>query len=592
MGPRLVQKKTAMLEATPVPQQKKEEVQKLLIQIGKLEQRETHYMNQLRDTAKAMVVRDWIPYSQRKEMYDEELIAELYMRSFPGRPDYAKKFESAIGLMSERAGALLKKIHALGIENFINEQSFQNVYLGILPRWRAALFMGKERFRLFQQKQRQEWKEFEDSFHEKPYPTISAQRGEGIPFWQRPAPKVPKSGTDWLRYPGGPYLYVGEGGKPVPKEVLNVQRELERIRLQKLGSPMGTGEVFRALMPIISSLDAAVTEVQVMWDKGISWKGTGKVVLYLALAATEVVFVGQIAAKSAARTTGRQLASSLSKAEGRLTVTQAQRDVFETALRELKPGEVRDLLRLARPGKGPGWHRMMEELAKKAGRSEITGDVMRAYMKETMGASRLGRAAFRTRHGIADFYSNLGFFSRENFRERVQAEFFNELRLALDVKAGRAVAESLRSAGLGRIQSRIASDALFYTSTSFSRGTQKAFARLVQEQGWPKIIRELRKDILLAKKAGAKDTFGAGVRSGLERLLPKYSRSFHYAPMHRLAEYGIFLAIAPHAFDALLGMATGIAQKANKTPENPVQTIEDARKAWQKGMEQYLGEKY
>jgi hypothetical protein len=647
MGPRTVQKKRTTLQVTPVPQQKKARIQKLISELKSLYRHEKYYMDQLRKTAKLTLIRDWTSFSQRKDLYDAELIAELMMRRFPGRPDYAKKIEVAVEQMTKRANTLRKKMRALGINNFINEKSYYKVYKGLIPNWRASLFIGKAKYKLYRKKQQEQWKEFMSSFKPKRYATMSAQRGRGIPYWQRPAPKVLKTGHDWLRYSGGgSYLYIGEGGKPVPRSVLRVQRELEKRRLQGLSKPMSSTEFFKTIIPIISSLDAAVSEIQIMWDKGISWKGSGKVVLYLALAATEVVFVGQIATKTAARATGKQVATSIAKAEGKLTLTQAETRVFETALRELKPREIKDLLRLARPSKGFGRHRVMEELAKRAGKGEITGDVMRTYLRDTVGKSRIRRTLFRAKHGIKDFYSNLGFFSKQNFRERVEAEFFNELRLSLDFKACKAAAESLKAAKLSSIQNNIASDALFFTSTSFSRGTQKAFAKLVKEKGWPKIIRMLKQEADLAKKLPKKiagqiaqsqkriralqkellkgrgnkhklarmlkeerfaldslmvkqakikkvtDLHGLGIRNGLEKLLPKYSRSFLYAPIHRLVEYGVFLAIAPYAFDAIVSMITGLKQKARRAPEKPIQTIRDARNAFRSGTKQYLGEKY
>ncbi len=570
--PILVQKKKP-LDAVPVLQKADEKkVGELLKQLKSIESDFGYSLKMKMDTGRTLLS-DWMKMrGMKSELYDDQLLSEL----MKANPEQANKIIFYLEDSFRKAGALHSKLSATGISKFMDDPAYLNVYVGLIPRWRSVIELAKENKTAWEKKERDKLKELEP----KKYATIGEQKGEAIPYWQRPAIEVPRSGTNLLVAPGERF-FIGEGGKVVPQSVLKVQREIERNRFEGKITKLSYNDFFNMFVPIIPLLDAAVTEVQVMYDKGFSWKGTGKVTLFLALAGLDVVIVGQLATRSAARVTGHQLATSIERSGGRLAFGKAERDVFETAIRELKPGEVKDLWRLARPskGKGTGWPRVFEELAIQAGDKEITGDLIRAYLKEQTGATRFGRAVWRMKAGTADFFSNgLSFFGRERFRAKVTAEFFNELRMTNDLKVGKALAEGIKKAGMSDIQQKVASDAFFYTMTSFSGKTQRAMLKLVEKRGWPAVIRELRTEIVAAKKAGAVDPFGVGVRNGLAKLIPEYSAAFRYAPIHRMVEFGIFMAIGPKAIDLVFEAVTGI-KRGVKPKEKEVVFVDSVQQA-------------
>jgi len=592
MPPQLMQKKK--MEVIPVPQE--QEKQKIIRELRALESMDFGYhLNLMLKNAERSVFRFWPASTPKPDLYPGEFLCELKKAD----PKYFERFVAQLNKFFERAESLKARMGKIGFGQFVNEGSIREVYFGHIPRWKAALLNAGERFTAYEKLQQAEWnkfaKEMEEAEKPKRYATISEAKGPGIPYWERPALKVPSTGTNLLLYPGEPWLYVGEGGKPVSMQQLTIQRLREKdwFHMPKK-EPMKAEDFFNLIMPVIPALDAAVTEVQTWREKGYQKNGAMKVMLYLAFAGMDMAFMGQLATRTAARATGRQLAVSLTNAGSRRVITAAEKDVFETALRELKPKEIKDLLRLARPSGGKGWSRVMEELSVMAGEKEITGDVLRAYLKEA-ASEGARRAAWRAKAGTIDFFSNMGFFEREHFRKRVEAEFFNEMRMTIDFDIAKKTMESLAKAKLTQAEQRIASDSVFYVYTSFSRKTQQAFLGLVEKKGWREIIREARKDIVAAKNAKIADSFGSGARSALERMLPQYSRSFHYAPIHRFAEYGVFRYVGGEAVERLGRMVSGYMEEREKkgVGPRPVVTLEDAREAFRKGIsERYAKEKY
>jgi hypothetical protein len=273
---------------------------------------------------------------------------------------------------------------------------------------------------------------------------------------------------------------------------------------------------------------------------------------------------------------------------------RAEREVFETALAELKPGEVKDLFRLARPasGRGLGWSRVFEDLATRAGEKAITGDVISAYVREQAGSNWASRALWRAKAGTADFFANgLSFFGRERFRKKVAAELFNELRMTTDFKAARELAQLMRAAEMPAAARKLASDAFFYTFTSFSPRTQRAFLEIVKKEGWASVNKKLRQEIIAAMRAKAADPVGTGIINGLCKMMPKYSVALRSAPIHRLMEYGVFITIGPPAFDALISSVQSLRaeMKAGKGTGKEIKTVENLRNEYFKAMDRYYG---
>jgi hypothetical protein len=537
-----------------VPQRK--EVEALRTQLRQME-REFAYLKQKLDTARAtngQAIRMESMLLGRPP-YDEEFLAML-MNDGKGKDILAQ-----IDKLSRQCSELHKKLTAAGMGNFMDDPAYRNVFLGNELRWQSVVEVATDMHASWEKRQKQLMKDLEP----KPYATIGAQEGEDR-TWRRRAMELPRTGTDLLY---GERMFVGEGGRSVSESQLTLEREIER---RGVVSPKGVRvelsfkEFYDMFVPVLPSLDAAITDVVVMWDKGASWKGVGSITLNLVMAGLDVVLVGQLGTRSVARVRGRDLIGSLAKGEGRFAMSPLERDLFETAVRELKPGELNDLFRLARPaeGAGLGWTRIFEDLALKAGDSEITGDVMRAYLKEQTGATKLGRAAWRLKAGTVDFFENgLSIFGRERFRKKVAAELLNELRMTVDKKAARKLAQGLASSGMSLASRRVASDAIFYTLTSFSPAPQRALLRLVEKEGWPKIVAQLRRD---------------GVQEGLAKMLPEYASAFRYAPMHRLVEYGVMRATFPLAVDAVYGVITEMRSAAPERHE--IVTEEDMRKRY------------
>ena len=546
---------------------RKKEVEELRGQLRALE-RQFEYLKQRLETAKAANIEmgGWESRLLGRPPYDDEFLAML-MNQGLGRE---KPIISQLEKLSAQCSELYKKLAAAGINNFMDDPSYRNVYIGSELRWQAVVEVATDMHASWDKRQKQAMKDMEP----KPYATIGAKEGEAMPRWKRPAMELPRAGIDLLH---GERVFVGEGGRAVPESVLTLEREIER---RGVATPKGVRvemsfkEFYDMFVPVIPSLEAAVTDVRVMWDKGASWKGAGSITLNLTMAGMDVVLVGQLATRTVARVTGRELIDSFAKGEGRLAMSPMERDVFETAVRELKSGELNDLFRLARPaqGEGLGWTRVFGDLALTAGDSEITGDVIRSYLREQAGTTKLGRAAWRLKAGTVDFLENgLSMPGTLRFRKKVAAELFNELRMNIDHKAAKKLAESLVSSGMPLASRRLASDAMFYTVTSFSRAPQRALLRLVETDGWPRIVAQLRRD---------------GVQEGLARMLPEYASAFRYAPMHRLLEYGVMRATFPLAVDAVYGV---IANARANEAQHPVaiRTEEDMRRRYFEMMDRF-----
>jgi hypothetical protein len=526
--------RNAALEAVP----RKKEVEDLRGQLRALD-RQYDYLKQRLETARAAndrTVRIESMFLGRPP-YDEEFLAML----MNARMGDDKPILSQVEKLHQQCSELFKKLLAAGLDNFAGTDVYNRVFIGNDLRWEAVVEVATDMHASWEKQQKQLMKDLEP----KPYPTIGARE------WEPPTVELPRSGTDLLY---GERMYVGERGRAVPESVLTLERE---IRSRGTLTPKGVRvelsfrEFYDTFVPVLPSLDATITDVKVMWDKGASWKGAGSIAFNLTMAGLDVVLVGQLASRSVARVSGRELADSFAKGEGRLTMSPLERDVFETAVRELKPGELNDLFRVARPaeGEGLGWTRVFGDLALSAGDNEITGDVMRAYLREQTGATKLGSAAWRLKAGTIDFLENgLSVPGTMRFRKKVAAELFNELRMTVDHKAAKGLAELLASSGMPLASRRLASDAMFYTLTSFSKAPQRALLKLVEREGWPNVVARLKKE-------------------GLERMLPEYASAFRYAPMHRLLEYGVFRATFPLAVEAVQGMITDMSARAPEQPE-------------------------
>ena len=591
-GALVVQKKKS-LDMVPVLQRKKEE--KIIQELKTLK---ADF-----DSLSRILEKAGLRLGGRSIAYDDQLMTEL----FKIRPDDAKLIIAFFEKIKEKSDKLYKDMESVGIYRFIDHPDYLDVYVGSISRWRDIISLGKKNLERWQKQEREKLKELEP----KKYPTISEARGPGIPFWKRPAIQVPGSGLDRLRY-GGEKLYL-EKGVVVPESILKSERDFERRFLsgEFKGKKFLNAEDFMLFLPLIPFLDAALIEANVMWDKGFSWKGTGRIVLNLAFAGLDVVGIGQVATKTAARAagrkiivigqleaktparaTGRQIALSMEKSEGILTMSRPELNVLETAILELKPGEIKDLWRIARPpkGSGLGWTRVYEDLAIRAGENEITGDILRSYIKEKI-SGRFGRTLTKAGKGTADYFSNgLSFFGRERFRDRAAAEIFNELRIHTDLKAARELVGGLRSARLPEASRRVASDAIFYSLTSFSPKVQQSLLKLVDERGWGYLTREMRGDILKARRINSADPVSTGVRNCLARLIPKYERVFRYPPIRPIAQYGI-----GHGVGIFLGYVLG--QVWSHEPQKPkvvhkLVTEEDLIEELSKRISVYKGEKY
>ncbi len=525
--------RNAALEAVP----QKKEVEKLRGQLNALD-RQYDFLKQRFDSTWATndrTVKLESMFLGRKPN-DDEFLAMLMNAGMGGE----KPITSQVEKLHQQCSELFKKLLDAGLDNFAGTDVYNRVFIGNDPRWQIVVESATDMHVSWGKQQKQLMKDLEP----KPYPTIGARE------WEPPTVEFPRTGVDLLH---GERVFVGEGGRVVPESVLTLEREIRRrgrVTPKGVRVELSFQEFYDMFVPVLPSLDAAITNVQVMWDKGVSAKGVVKVVFNLVMAGVDVVLVGQLATKSAARLSGRELMDSLEKTEGRSFMSRQEWDVLETAIRELKPGEVNDLFRLARPAIGTGFDwTVFEELALRAGDEEVSGDLIRAYLREQTGATRLSRAAWRLKAGTLDFCENgLSLLGREKFRKRVAAEIFNELRMSIDHKASKRLAELLVESGMPEASRHLASDAMFSTLTSFSKAPQRALLKLVEKEGWPNVVARLKKD-------------------GLEKMLPEYAAAFRYAPMHRLVEYGVFRATFPYAVQAVYGVISDMSASKVKEPE-------------------------
>jgi hypothetical protein len=357
-------------------------------------------------------------------------------------------------------------------------------------------------------------------------------------------------------------MFVGEGGGVVAESTLRVERELERLKLESLGEGLGFvrkmnyEEFFKRLVPILPFIDGAITDIKFLAKGGPGSKGQRVVSLVLNIggAAFDLVLTGQIATRTGARVTGAELKFPGAMSGGRIVFSRAERDVLDTALRELKPNEVKNLFRLARE-KG-GWNNLFSELATRAGEKELSGEFLRAYVLENMGKTAGKRMVWIAKHGTADFFSNgLSLLGKKQYQERVRVEFLNELRTGIDFNAAKDLSDLLRAAKLSRTQQEAAGCALFYVNTSFSRRTQSAFLELVKKRGWVKVSETVQAEYRAAKAAGTANAVDVGTRNALMKMLPEFAQAFRYAPIHRLAEFGIFNLLTPQFIEALGALA-------------------------------------
>jgi len=576
-GPALLEKqKQKPVSVQLINEQEKKKAVEIATQIRKLETAFGAPLQKMLEQKRALIGFPTKP--GRPGLTDAELLAHLMTY----HPEHAKQvMKYANNLLGE-----VDKLRKSAMNDFdiailiINSpidvfRSYTDITKGHAIRWKSVLESANREYGIM--KAGQERTNLD-------YATIGQQKETTVSSWKRKAIELPGGGVSALY---GQRMFVGEGGSAVTESTLRVERELERLKLESLGEgrgfvrKMNYDEFFKRLVPIIPFIDGAITDIKFLAKGGPGSKGQRVVSLVLNIggAAFDLVLTGQIAARTGARVTGAELRLSPgAMSGGRIVFSKSERDVLDTALRELKPNEVKNLFRLARE-KG-GWNNLFGELATRAGEKELSGEFLRAYMLENVGKTAGKRMVWISKHGTADFFSNgLSILGKKRYQERVRAEFLNELRTGIDFNAAKDLSNLLRATKLQRTQQEAAATALFYVNTSFSRRTQSAFLELVKKRGWVKVSETVQAEYRAAKAAGTANAVDVGTRNALMKMLPEYSQAFRYAPIHRLAEFGIFNLLTPQFIEALGALAKPIWEwltADSRAAESRRKSVEDS----------------
>ena len=370
-----------------------------------------------------------------------------------------------------------------------------------------------------------------------PYPTIGAQRYIPVEI-------------------GGQKGYIDKKKGLLITENEEDAREFKRLSKKFFGKIEAgkkrlllTPDELWEFVPLLPKLDAILKTVKIWKEQGYQKGMMTNIEINILFAGLDLTIMSKVPTTTAARVTGRELASSIGSEAGNLAMTSVERRAFMTAF-DLKEAEFYNLWRIARPpsGSGLGWGRACRELAEMAGAREITPALMRKYVLRQTGENYLVKKAWVLRKGTADFVSeSLSITSRKRFRGRVLAEIANELKSTIHHESGQRLKQLLDASSLTWGERKTAQDAFFLTFTSFSPKAQKALLARVEKRGWPEIAGRIRKDVEMAQREGVKDYVRVGTQRGLGRLVPEYNAALGYEALarHMFSSSAMYFVVAP-----------------------------------------------
>jgi hypothetical protein len=398
----------------------------------------------------------------------------------------------------------------------------------------------------------------------KPYPTIGAQRFFPVEI-------------------GGQKGYIdAERGILIEESEENSREFRKLFNMVEKGKKrvfLSSDELWE-FVPLLPKLDSILKTVKIWKAEGYKEGMMLNIELNILFSGLDLTIMSKVPATTAARVTGRELASAIGKgAAGRLAMTTAERDVFLTAL-QLGETEFKNLWRIARSpsGGGLGWTRVCAELADMAGGKAITAELVSQYLARQTGKNWFARTFWVGRKGAAEFVSEgLILTSRNRFRNRVLAEIANELRGTISQDAGKELMEMLGKATLSHAERRVAADTVFLAFTSFSPKAQQSLLALVRKEGWPYVVREIRRDVALAERQGVGNATLTGMKKGLGRLVPEYEAAFGYEALarHILGSSAMYFVVAPVLWTNALKILMSFVSKeyVGKPPASEAETV-------------------
>lgn len=457
-----------------------------------------------------------------------------------------------------------------GIYNFFENDDYMNLY-GNIKAFETLIELGEETYK-------EKKKSYETWLKGEGGPTIEGIKGQVIPFKERP-PELTlfPSETDLLMYgPGDVYIDSSCGPNPVNKSTLDVCRQIEAGEVKPFEGAqefMDSGD-FLYLIPVIGPAYGVVQDIQSIKKEGPKFGNVSMLALDVAFIFVDAKFVVHMTLKTGAKMTGRKVGTAL--AEGGKAAKQAEKDVFAKAVSELDKKDVQTLFEITK-ARG-SWTNVVDDLAMKAGKHEITADLMKAYIGEY---EMLAKKTWKVKT-MESLWKDFDIIGRDRFRKKMLATFYDELASTLDFNSIKKLGALLKKAGLTKQQEKAAVNAMFYVMMSFEKKAQKAFFKLVKEKGWKYVVNNINKKIVSmggakAAKAG-KDVVGEGTKAALAEMVPEYRIAFTSSPVKHWVEFGVFL-MGAHTGMIILGEfvrgeTEKVQEKYQKQVENLAEVIE------------------
>ena len=474
---------------------------------------------------------------------------------------------SLVGKTLNKLEKLEPELEKAGLYNFFEKDEYLELY-GLKAAFETIIDLGGEEYKE-KKKNQQTWAEG---------PEIKSQKGTVIPFEERP-PELSlfPSETDLFTYgPGEVYIDSSCGPNPVNKSTLDLCRAIES---GDVGYAEGANEFmdsgdFIYLIPVIGPVYGAVQDIQSIEKEGPNWKNVGMLALDVTFIFVDAKFVVHMTLKTGAKLSGRKVGTAL--LEGGSKAKAAEKQVFATAVTELDKKEIKTLFEITK-AKG-SWTNVVDDIALKAGKGDITVDLLKSYVKEQ---KILAKKTWKVK-AAEKLWKDFDIVGKNKFRKKMLATFYDELSSTIKYDTINELGILLKNANLTKNQQKSAVNALFYTLMSFDKSAQKALLKLVKEKGWLYIVQNIDKKILELGGAKAlkkgKDVIGDGTRAALAEMIPEYRIAFESAPLKHWVDFGIFLMGAHTGFlmlgEFLRKAEEGAQKEYEKKMENLAEVIE------------------
>lgn len=481
---------------------------------------------------------------------------------------------SLVGKSLKKLEKLEPELEKAGLYNFFENDDYMNLY-GQKEAFETLVELGKETYK--------EKKKNEENWLKKGPP------GE-IKTFEGPIKEVPPtlklfpSTTELFMYgPGEVYIDSSCGSNPVNKSTFDLCRAIEAGEVeafQGLNEFTDSGD-FIYLIPVIGPAYGVVQDIQSIQKKGPTIGNVAMLALDVTFIFVDAKFVIHMTLKTGAKLSGRKVGTAL--LEGGSAAKQAEKDVFAKAVTELDKKEVQALFDITK-AKG-SWAAVVDDLALKAGKQDITADLMKAYISQY---EILVKKTWKVK-AIESLWKDFDIIGKDKFRKKMLATFYDQLSSTLHFDSIKEIGALLKKSGLTKKQEKTAVNAIFYTIMSFDKKAQKAFLQLVKEKGWKYVVNNIDKKILefggeKAAKAG-KDVIGEGTRAALAEMVPEYRIAYISSPIEHWVNFGIFL-IGAHTGMLVLGeFVRAETEKVQKEYEKTITNLSEVIETIAGGLE-------